>query len=91
MRFNKGYHPNIVRNNVLVCREDTPPIRYNSTKEEVVQKTDNVILTQSSEPDMKRLEEIVKKRITDSGPGRDFDPSFEENKLTKRFDNEKEK
>lgn len=58
----------LVRNNVFVCGDDIPPIRYNRTKEEDIQKIDNTILTQSSETDQKRLEEIVKERAADTGP-----------------------
>ncbi len=72
LRFNKAYFPNVVRNNVLVCGEDIPPIRYNSTKEEDIEKVDNIILNQSSEPDLEKLAEIIKKRKADIGPGRDF-------------------
>ena len=65
LRFHRGFSPNIVRNNVLVCDEDTPPIRYNSTKEEDIKKIDNIILDQSSETDMNRLKEIIKERLSE--------------------------
>jgi len=60
LRFHKAKKPNIVRDNVLVCGDDIPPIRYNSTKAEDIQKINNVVLKQSSEADMKRLKELVK-------------------------------
>jgi len=60
LRFHKAKKPNMVRNNVLVCGDDIPPIRYNSTKPEDIQKIDNTVLRQSSEADMKLLKELVK-------------------------------
>jgi hypothetical protein len=60
LRFHKAQHPTMVRNNVLVCNDDIPPIAYNSTREEDIQKTGNIILSQSSESDMRRLEALVK-------------------------------
>ena len=60
LRFHKAKRPNIVRNNVLVCEDHIPPIRYNSTKAEDIQKIDNIILSHSSESDMKKLQELVK-------------------------------
>jgi len=62
LRFHKAHHPNIVRNNVLVCQNDIPPLRYNSTREADIQKTGNIILNQSSESDMKRLQELIKEQ-----------------------------
>lgn len=59
LRFHKAFHPTIVRNNVLVCYDDIPPIAFNSTREEDIEKSDNIILNQTSETDMKRLEELV--------------------------------
>ncbi|MEN8230657.1 MAG: right-handed parallel beta-helix repeat-containing protein, partial [Bacteroidota bacterium] len=59
LRFHRAYFPNVVRHNVLVCGDDIPPVRYNSTKEENIQKIDNIILTQSSETDREKLETIV--------------------------------
>jgi hypothetical protein len=60
LRFHKAKHPNMVRNNVLVCNKGIPPIRYNNTREEDIQKIDNIILSHSSESDLKRLEELVR-------------------------------
>ena len=60
LRFHKAYHPNWVRKNVLVCSEDIPAIRYNSTKESAILKTDNLILQQSTEADRIRLEELIR-------------------------------
>ncbi len=58
IRFHKAFH-NIVRANTLVCNDNTPPIRYNATKEENIEKIDNLVLNQSSEEDMKKLETII--------------------------------
>lgn len=66
LRFHRAVQ-NIVRNNVLVCGENTPPIRYNRTKEEDIKKIDNIILQQSSDADMERLKTIVEERIINIG------------------------
>lgn len=60
LRFHKAKEPNMVRKNVLVCGEDIPPIRYNNTREADIQKIENIILSQSSNPDMKQLDALVK-------------------------------
>ena len=71
LRFHKAFH-NVVRNNVLVCEDDTPPIRYNSTKEEDIVKIDNMVLSQSSKTDMEKLNAMVEKRMMVIVPGQDF-------------------
>ncbi|WP_158265156.1 right-handed parallel beta-helix repeat-containing protein [Blastopirellula marina] len=44
LRFHKAQEM-FVKNNVLVCRDSAiPPLRYNSTKPETVEQTDNVVL-----------------------------------------------
>jgi hypothetical protein len=63
LRFHKAKHPTMVRNNVLVCNADIPPIAYNSTREEDIEKADNIILNQRSESDMKQLQELLKERL----------------------------
>lgn len=65
LRFHKAFQ-NIVSNNVFVCGDSIPPIRYNRTKEEDIKKVDNIVLSQSSETDMKKLQSILKERIKDS-------------------------
>jgi len=40
LRFHKAT-TNLVKNNFLFCSENVPPIRYNNTKEEDIQKVDN--------------------------------------------------
>ncbi len=67
LRFHKAFQ-NTVRNNVFVCGDDIPPIRYNSTKEEDILKIDNVVLSQSSVIDLEILDEIIEKRKVDIGP-----------------------
>ncbi len=60
LRFHKAFK-NVVRNNVFVCGDNIPPIRYNSTKEENIEKIDNIVLSQSSKADMEKLIVILKK------------------------------
>jgi len=71
LRFHKAFL-NVVRNNVFVCGDEIPPIRYNRTKEEDIKKVDNIVLSQSSETDMEKLKTIVEKRIIAIGPDHDF-------------------
>ena len=66
LRFHKAFI-NVVSNNVLVCGENIPPIRYNRTLEEDIKKIDNIVLSQSSETDMEELKVIIEKRIIDIG------------------------
>lgn len=65
LRFHKAKHPNTVRDNVLVCNDDIPPIAYNNTREADIQKTDNIILRLSSKSDIKQLETLLKNRFPD--------------------------
>jgi hypothetical protein len=67
LRFHKAAPPNLVQNNVLACNKDIPPIAYNNTREDDIQKTGNIILNQSSESDMLRLEQRVKEQLTELG------------------------
>jgi len=60
LRFHKAFSPTMVINNVLVCQDEVPPIAYNSTREEDIEKSENTILSQSSEKDMNRLRELEK-------------------------------
>lgn len=60
LRFHKAKEPNIVRNNVLVCGDGIPPIRYNNTRKEDILRIDNVVLSQSSRTDMKELQALIK-------------------------------
>ncbi len=63
LRFHKAAHPNMVQNNVLVCKDQIPPIAYNNTKETNIQKNGNIILSQSSDSDMLRLKELVQEQF----------------------------
>jgi hypothetical protein len=68
LRFHKAEEPNTVRNNVLVCGEGIPPIRYNNTREKAIRKTGNIILSQSSESQMDRLKELIERYKTSLKP-----------------------
>lgn len=70
LRFHKARNPNLVSNNVLVCSEGNPPIRYNRTREKDIRKTGNIILNQASHADMLRVKELVK----EWSPGIFFQP-----------------
>jgi hypothetical protein len=61
LRFHKAFSPTLVRNNVLVCQDSVPPIAYNNTREEDIQKSGNTILNQSSKSDIARLQGQVEK------------------------------
>jgi len=72
LRFHKAFE-NIVRNNVFVCDDDIPPIRYNTTNEDDIKKIDNIIMSESSKKEMEKLKSIIEKRIKEIGPARKFD------------------
>lgn len=59
LRFHRAKAPNMVRNNVLACGDGIPPIRYNNTLEDDIQKIDNLILRQDSESHRKELEQLI--------------------------------
>lgn len=71
LRFHKAFK-NTVRQNVFVCGDDTPPIRYNRTEEKDIEKIDNIVLSQLSDSDMEKLNKIIEKRKNDIGPKRSF-------------------
>lgn len=60
LRFHKAFK-NTVKNNVFACGDNTPAIRYNRTEATDIEKIGNVILSQSSKSDIKKLDESVKK------------------------------
>ncbi|EAQ82847.1 right-handed parallel beta-helix repeat-containing protein [Blastopirellula marina] len=63
LRFHKAEEM-FVRKNVLVCRDAAiPPLRYNSTKAETVQQTDNIVLTAD-----KFDQATYQKRVANCGP-----------------------
>lgn len=66
LRFHRA-STNIVRNNVLVCADSIPPIRYNRTREEDIRKVDNIVLAGSQASDRDRLEGYIKERMTEVG------------------------
>jgi hypothetical protein len=51
---------NLVSENILVCGEEIPPVRYNRTLEEDITLKDNQILSLSRKEDREILEEIIK-------------------------------
>jgi hypothetical protein len=59
LRFHRAQYPNLVQDNFLACGEGIPPIRYNNTLEDDIQKSGNLILDQTSESDMRRLQELI--------------------------------
>jgi hypothetical protein len=71
MRFHKA-SKNIVRNNVFVCSQDIPPIRYNRTEESDIQKIANIILQQNISNDWKKLNDIIENRKDEFGPTKQF-------------------
>jgi hypothetical protein len=59
LRFHRAQYPNLVQDNFLACDDGIPPIRYNNTLEDDIQKSGNLILDQTSESDMRRLQELI--------------------------------
>lgn len=60
LRFHRAT-TNLVKENYLFCTPGNPPIRYNSTNEDDIQKVDNVVLTEGEENYEARLEEMIRK------------------------------
>ena len=58
LRFHKAT-TNLVKNNYLFCANGNPPIRYNATKEENIQKVDNKVFNEGD----KNYREELKKAI----------------------------
>jgi len=58
LRFHRAT-TNLVQDNVLVCGEGIPPVRYNRTDEKDIKMKGNQILSASDEKDMARLEGII--------------------------------
>jgi hypothetical protein len=58
LRFHRAT-TNLVQDNVLVCGEGIPPVRYNRTKEEDIVKKGNLILSETNEADMSKLAGII--------------------------------
>ncbi len=60
LRFHKAT-TNIVRDNLLFCKEKEPPIRYNATEEKNIIKEDNRVFTEGEKGYEKELQKAVKK------------------------------
>jgi len=60
LRFHKAVAPTLVSNNVLASKDGSPPIAYNRTREEDIEKQNNTVLFPSSVQDSLKLEEEVK-------------------------------
>ena len=58
LRFHRAT-TNLVRDNVLVCGEGIPPVRYNRTEEKDIVMKGNQILSASNEEDMSRLAAMI--------------------------------
>lgn len=71
LRFHRA-STNTVRNNVLMCADSMPPIRYNRTREEDIQKVDNVVLRESAAAHRDSLEDYIEQQRRQVGPDRAF-------------------
>jgi hypothetical protein len=58
LRFHRA-STNMVRENVLVCGEGLPPVRYNNTPVENIKLEENMILSASSDEDKVILEKMI--------------------------------
>jgi hypothetical protein len=58
LRFHKAT-TNLVKSNFLFCTNQNPPIRYNSTKEEDIQKVDNKVFNEGETNYQTELEKAV--------------------------------
>ncbi len=58
LRFHRAT-TNLVQDNVLVCGEGIPPVRYNRTDEKDIVKKGNLILSSTDKGDMSRLAGII--------------------------------
>jgi len=60
LRFHKAT-TNLVKGNFLFCTGGNPPIRYNATKEEYIQKVDNKVFSDGEENYKSELEKAIRK------------------------------
>lgn len=60
LRFHRAT-TNMVKNNILSCGDEVPPVRYNNTREEDIRLENNLILTDSNPDDRKKLDEAIAK------------------------------
>jgi len=58
LRFHRATK-NLVKDNVLVCGEGIPPVRYNRTEEKDIVMEGNLILSTTDERDISRLDGII--------------------------------
>jgi hypothetical protein len=58
LRFHRAT-TNLVQDNVLVCGENIPPVRYNRTEENDIVMKGNIILSVTNEEDMSKLAGII--------------------------------
>ncbi|MBW6537609.1 MAG: right-handed parallel beta-helix repeat-containing protein [Mariniphaga sp.] len=58
LRFHKAT-TNLVKNNFLFCRKDIPPMRYNNTKEEDIQKVGNHVYYENDSNFREKLKQVV--------------------------------
>ena len=58
LRFHKAT-TNLVKGNYLFCANQNPPIRYNATKEEDIQKVDNKVFNEGEANYQKELEKAI--------------------------------
>lgn len=60
LRFHRAF-VNLVRDNYFFCKDGNPPIRYNTTKEEDIQKVDNKVLSEGDPNYQQELERAISK------------------------------
>ena len=60
LRFHRAT-TNLIKDNYLFCTGDNPPIRYNRTKEEDIEKVGNRVFSVSDENYLKELKKVVRK------------------------------
>ncbi|WP_167611775.1 right-handed parallel beta-helix repeat-containing protein [Maribellus sediminis] len=60
LRFHRAT-TNLVKENYLFCSPGNPPIRYNRTNEEDIQKVNNLVLTEGDESYRQQLEELIER------------------------------
>ncbi|WP_372950280.1 right-handed parallel beta-helix repeat-containing protein [Mariniphaga sp.] len=58
LRFHKAT-TNLVKNNFLFCGENVPPIRYNNTKEEDIEKVGNQIFYETDSDFREKLKQVI--------------------------------
>ncbi len=58
LRFHRAT-TNLVKDNVLVCGEDIPPVRYNRTEEKDIVLEGNLVLSATDVEDMSRLDSMI--------------------------------